>query len=56
MIWGSHTVLYYCNTFPDVVLTETSVMDIDTKICKGLNDFDVVASDGHKRRKEALVV
>jgi len=27
-------------------------MDIDTEICKGLDDFDVVTSDGHKEARE----
>jgi len=30
------------------MLTGPSVMDINTKICKGLNDFDVVTHDEHK--------
>jgi len=52
MIYGSHTVVTYCNTFPNAMLTGPSDMDIDTKICKGLDDFDVVTSDRHKGAQE----
>jgi len=47
-----------CNTFHDIMLTGPSAMDVNTKMCKWLYDFNIVPGHGHKgtRSKEVSVV
>jgi len=47
---GSHAVAYYCNTFPDIMLTGPRVMDIDTKICTRNSSAYEIANVNFLRR------
>ena len=47
MMYESRTVAYHCNTFLDIMFTGPSVMDVDIKICEGLNGFIIVPGHRH---------